>query len=98
MNFHEFSALDGTEQLKTLGERGVFLLEVQNSTGRRLFYRVRNFFVEVRFLHEREHFAQVISFTLNHPKFFQLLCQLPAASLRSITEKAQTSPLSFVWN
>lgn len=98
MNFHEFSALDGTVQLKTVGERGVFLMEVHGPTSRSLFYRVRNFFVEVRFLHHREHFAQVISFTINHPNFLKMLCLLPAASLRSIAEKAQVSPLSFMWN
>lgn len=98
MDFHEFSHLTGTDQLKAVGHRGVFLVERFTPEGRCIIYRVRNFFVELLFVSRSDDQVQVTSYTMGHPRFLRMLCLLPAASLRSIAEKARVSPLSFVWN
>lgn len=98
MNLQAFSQLSGTDQLKTVGQRGVFLMERFTPEGRYLHYRLRSFFVELIFLSGTDDHVQVIAYTMGHPRFLHLLCMLPAASLRSIADKARMSPLSFVWN
>ncbi|MBL7952422.1 MAG: hypothetical protein JNM62_11965 [Flavobacteriales bacterium] len=98
MNFQEFALLDGTDQLKFVGQRGQLILERHTRDARSLYYRVRSFVVELRFHGTDQGHVEITSFTAGHPRFLQLLCLLPAASLRSISEKARTSPLSFVWN
>jgi hypothetical protein len=97
MDFDAFTNLPGTEQLRTLGQRGVFLLERYTSEGRYLCYRVRNFYVELIFPKDADH-VQVITFTESHPRFLRMLCLMPGASLRSIAEKTAGNPFSFIWN
>ncbi|MCB9165508.1 MAG: hypothetical protein H6592_13930 [Flavobacteriales bacterium] len=98
MNIQAFTHLAGPEQLRTIGQRGIFLLERSTKEGRCLYYRVRNFYVELLFLDGADDHVQVMAYTVGHPRFLRMLCLLPAASQRSIASKAMDSPLSFVWN
>ncbi|HPF91326.1 MAG: hypothetical protein H6592_15045 [Flavobacteriales bacterium] len=98
MNIQAFSHLTGPDQLRTIGERGVLLLERFTKEGRCLYYRVRNFYVELLFLSGTDDHVQVMAYTIGHPRFLRMLCLLPSASLSSMVAKAMDGPLSHQWN
>ena len=98
MTYQEYEQLSGPEQLYTVSRTGVMLMHRHTKEGTHVHYRMRNFIVEVLFVGDSGTSIEITSFTMGYSRFLELLCLLPAASLRSICARGEASRHSFQWN